>query len=96
MFEQLYDVSETSTVSFVGYISETARYDYAIVYTDCFFGKPLVVCMQTGKSALLCADDIHQFEYLQKLFSLASHKEAKELSLFLSQRIPDMSLQDQY
>jgi len=55
MFDHLYDESESAKVDFFGYASERARYDFAIVFTNRFFGKPLVVCMQTGRSSLLCA-----------------------------------------
>ena len=54
--ELLYTVSETSRVRFTGIETEAARYDFGFVYTQQFRGKVLVVCMQTGQSALL---DLH-------------------------------------
>ena len=96
MFDRLYDVSETAQVSFIGYASETARYDFGIVYTDSFFGKPLVVCMQTGKSALLCEQDLNNLDYIQKVFTIPTKKEAEDLSLFLHQRIPAIAAKEQY
>lgn len=96
MFDRLYDITENTQVSFTGYASETARYDFAVVYTDSFFGKPLVICMQTGRSALLCEHDLENLDYLQRMFSIASHSQAEELSLFLKQRIPAVSVLEQY
>ncbi|MDF2926866.1 MAG: hypothetical protein K0R57_5780 [Paenibacillaceae bacterium] len=96
MFDRLYDNSENTQVSFTGYASETARYDFAIVYTDSFFGKPLVVCMQTGKSALLGEHDLENLEYLQRVFTIATVQETEEFSLFLRHRIPANSIMEQY
>jgi hypothetical protein len=96
VFDRLYDVTENTQVSFIGYASETARYDFAVVYTDSFFGKPLVVCMQTGKSALLCENDLENLEYLQRIFSISDRKQTEELSQFLKQRIPAIPSQEQY
>ncbi|MEH7522835.1 SAV0927 family protein, partial [Bacillus sp. JJ1503] len=48
LFEKLYDEHENVKVRFVGFTTELTRYDFGIVFTNLFFGKPLVVCMQTG------------------------------------------------
>ncbi len=96
MFERLYDTSESTFVHFIGYISERARYDFAIVHTDNFFGKPLVVCMQTGRSSLLCAEDATDLDHLQRVFSISSQDEANELSIFLQTRLPVLGLKEQY
>ena len=96
MFEPLYDVMESSKVNFIGYVSERARYDFAIVYTDSFFGKPLVVCMQTGRSTLLCDSDLNDAEQLQRTFLIKDDAEADELAQFLRQRLPGLSVSEQY
>jgi hypothetical protein len=96
MFDRLYDESETSNVDFFGYASERARYDFAIVFTNRFFGKPLVICMQTGRSSLLSADDTANTENLQKIFAISSPDEAKELAVILKQRLPFLELNEQY
>lgn len=95
MFDKLYEEMERATIHFAGYASEKNRYDFAIIFTEQFFGKPIVMCMQTGRSALLCVDDLNNVDYLQKSFSVRPD-EAEELSLFLRQRLPSMELQDQY
>lgn len=95
MFERLYDEMEQAQVNFIGYATETSRYDFAIVYTKHFFGKPLVICMQTNNSSLLDADDLTNLDHLQKAFQL-KREEAEELSVFLQQRMPLVQVKDQY
>lgn len=95
MFERFYDMSEQAQVNYIGYATDTARYDFAIVYTKFFFGKPLVVCMQTNRSSLLDADDLNNLGHLQHAFQLKP-EEAKELSEFLSMRMPLVPVHDQY
>ncbi|ACQ71704.1 MULTISPECIES: DUF3055 domain-containing protein [Exiguobacterium] len=65
--ELLYTVSETSRVRFTGIETEAARYDFGFVYTQQFMGKVLVVCMQTGQSALL---DMHALEEPRQLYPM--------------------------
>ncbi|EPE61825.1 hypothetical protein L479_01798 [Exiguobacterium sp. S17] len=65
--ELLYTVSETSRVRFTGIETETSRYDFGFVYTHQFMGKVLVVCMQTGQSALL---DLHALEEPRQLYPM--------------------------
>lgn len=94
--ERLYEVSEYSKVRFVGYCTESARYDFGFIYTNQFYGKPLVICMQTGKSALLCAEDTNNLEYLQYVFRLSNLEEAEELSSFFKQHLPGVTYEIQY
>lgn len=96
MFDRLYDVMEPSQVNFIGYVSERARYDFAIVYTSHFFGKPLVICMQTGRSSLLCYDDLSNIDYLQQIYNIREREEAEELSIFLQHRLHTVSHSEQY
>lgn len=92
-FERLYDESEKAKIRFVGFVSEHGRYDYGIVYTHLFFGKPLVICMQTGRSSLLSTEDAENTEYLKQIFNLHSHKEAEELAIFLKENLPAQSIE---
>ncbi|WP_010269967.1 DUF3055 domain-containing protein [Paenibacillus senegalensis] len=95
MFDKLYEETEKANIQFIGYASESSRYDFAIIFTEHFFGKPIVLCMQTGRSALLCQDDLSNLEHLQRCFSIRP-AEAEELSHFLRQRLPFVALHDQY
>lgn len=86
--EKLYDEHEDVKVRFVGLTTEEFRYDFGIVYTNMFFGKTLVICMQTGRTALLDADDLSKLDHLQRSYHLPSLKEANDLSLFLEEVLP--------
>ncbi|OYD07807.1 DUF3055 domain-containing protein [Paludifilum halophilum] len=93
LYERLYDESEQANVRFIGFISEHGRYDFGIVYTRMFFGKPLVVCMQTGRSSLLALDDLENLDDLQRLYNLRSLTEAEEVSVFLRNNLPALTLE---
>ncbi|MND08546.1 hypothetical protein D3C83_312400 [compost metagenome] len=58
-----------------------------------FFGKPLVVCMQTGRSSLLSMEDTENLEYLQKIFNLRSREEAEEIALFFRSNLPAITME---
>lgn len=96
MFDDLYDLVESSNVNFVGCVSEASRYDFAIVYTKHFFGKPLVICMQTGRSSLLCADDLTDNELLRSRFQVPNDQAADELRNLLSNRLPTINSNEQF
>ncbi|OGX60808.1 MAG: hypothetical protein A2189_04595 [Paenibacillus sp. RIFOXYA1_FULL_44_5] len=95
MFDHFYDISEQCQVNFVGFATENTKYDFSIVYTNHFFGKPLVVCMQTGKSSILSLDDLADLQHLQKVYNLPPEG-AKELSIFLQTRLSNIPSDSQY
>jgi hypothetical protein len=94
-YERLYDESEKVKVRFVGFVSDHGRYDFGIIYTKMFFGKPLVVCMQTGRSSLLSLEDAENLEYLQRVYNLRSREEAEELSVFLRTNLPALTMESE-
>ncbi|CAM3692353.1 DUF3055 domain-containing protein [Mesobacillus zeae] len=96
LFEKLYDEHEKVSVRFVGFTTDETRYDFGIVYTNMFFGKPLIVCMQTGRSALLASDDLNNIEYLQKAFSIKETKQAADLAEFFQEALPTLPFETQY
>lgn len=96
MFEHLYDTTESSNVNFVGCASESSRFDFAIVYTSQFFGKPLVVCMQTGRSAPLSADDLRDADMLRTRFLVSDERTADEIAAMLRSRLPSLDMQEQF
>ncbi|MDQ0253873.1 nucleoside diphosphate kinase [Evansella vedderi] len=95
-YERLYDEMERVNVRFVGMTTEKTRYDFGLMYTNMFFGKPLVTCMQTGRSFLMCAEDAEDVEYLQKILKLTDIEEAKALSEFFKVTLPFTSIEAQY
>ncbi|WLD95006.1 DUF3055 domain-containing protein [Alkalihalobacillus sp. AL-G] len=96
LFDKLYEEDETVKVRFVGFTTEHVRYDFGIIYTNMFFGKPLVVCMQTGRSTLMDAVDLKNTETIQKVFRIASKQEAKDLSTFFEESLPFSPIAEQY
>lgn len=95
-FERLYDESEKAKVRFVGFTTDDFRYDFGLVYTNMFFGKPLVICMQTGRSTLLDPQDILDLDHLQKVFSIRTKKEAEDLAEFFKETLPSTQFETQY
>ncbi|MDX8359932.1 MULTISPECIES: DUF3055 domain-containing protein [Bacillaceae] len=96
LFEKLYDEQETVKVRFVGFTTTETRYDFGIIYTSMFFGKPLVVCMQTGRSTLLDPKDVEDHDHLHHVFRLDSKDEAADLAEFFKVNLPVSPFQSQY
>lgn len=95
-YQKLYDESEKVKVRFIGFATEDVRYDFGIVYTNMFFGKPLVVCMQTGRSTLLDLDDVRNLDHLRNVFRLENIKDAADLAAFFEEKLPAIYLETQY
>lgn len=96
LFEKMYDEHENVKVRFIGFTTENARFDFGIIYTNMFFGKPLVVCMQTGRSTLLDPKDIEDVDYLQNVFRISDKQQAADLADFFSQTLPSIPFVTQY
>ena len=79
----MYDETEMTPTRFIGFVGEYGRFDLAITSTTHFFGKTIVHCLQTGRTAILSAEEAEQADYIQSAFQI-SEQEADELSLFLS------------
>ena len=95
MYHDLYEVTEQANINFIGWAAEQGRYDFAIIYSNHFIGKTLVVCMQTGRSALLSEDDLVP-ELLLKLFQFKDLTAAQEACNILLSRVPSLQMRDQY
>ncbi|MDE3838364.1 hypothetical protein C0966_03055 [Bacillus methanolicus] len=96
IFEKLYDEFENVKVRFVGFATDQARYDFGIVYTNMFFGKPLFVCMQTGRSALLEPRDLEDTDYLMKTFRIQDEQQVADLVEFFQEALPTAPFEPQY
>lgn len=79
----MYDEHETTATRFVGFVGQCSRFDLAITTTQHFYGKRLVICLQTERSAILSADESEDPAYLADAFRV-SLEEAKEMGEFLS------------
>ncbi|MBU9711274.1 DUF3055 domain-containing protein [Evansella tamaricis] len=96
MYERLYDDMERVNVRFIGMTTENTRYDFGIMYTNLFFGKPLITCMQTGRSFLMCAEDAEDVEHIQRLLKIQDSTEATAISEFFKVTLPLTSTEVQY
>lgn len=96
LFSKLYDEQENVKVRFVGFTTEHTRYDFGIVYTNMFFGKPLVICMQTGRSTLLESKDAEDLDHLQKVFQIKDPQQASDLADFFKETLPPVPFTTQY
>lgn len=87
-YDRLYETTEHAKVRFIGFVTDHSRYDFGMVFTNQFFGKPLVICMQTGKSVLMCAEDAENTEYLMEAFRIKEIEDAQQLSVFFQYHLP--------
>lgn len=94
--QKFYDEQEKAKVRFVGFATDETRYDFGIVYTNLFFGKPLVICMQTGRSSLLDPKDLEDVEYIKSAFRIRDDQQISELIEFFKSVLPNVPFEPQY
>lgn len=95
-FEKLYEEMEDAKVRYVGFTDGHKRFDFAILYTTMFFGKPLIICMQSNRCALLDPVDLENVDYIQSVFKPCEEQEAISIAEFLKTAIPETPFQPQY
>ena len=67
-FDFLADSVEQTTTRYVTMISpKLNRFDLAIMETNRFYGKKLIIDMQSGMSAVVGPDDLEEEGFLQKI-----------------------------
>lgn len=82
----LYNDLVDTKVQFVSFIGNSTRHDLAIMKTDRFFGKVVVLNMQGNQYAIIGHDDLDEEHYLEEVFSL-NEDEGEELREFLREVI---------
>ncbi|MBE3595281.1 MAG: DUF3055 domain-containing protein [Candidatus Carbobacillus altaicus] len=82
----LYDTEEMTKVRYVSFFTEHGRFDLALIRTDRFFGKTLVLDMQKNVFAIIGDDDLEEEHYLEEVFQLTP-EEATSLHNFLREVI---------
>ncbi|GIO13907.1 hypothetical protein J19TS2_34620 [Cohnella xylanilytica] len=93
-FDFLSDSTEQTSTRFVTFITPgLRRFDLAVTTTNRFYGKKLVVDMQSGRSGVLGADDLEEEGVLESVFRL-SDDEAAELAQFLTFVLGDVHFTD--
>ncbi|MFY4775546.1 DUF3055 domain-containing protein [Metabacillus sp. RGM 3146] len=82
----LYDeVAETKT-RYVSFMGENRRFDLAILQTDRYYGKSIILDIQSNRFAIIGDDDLQTDGYLEAEFNLTS-VEAEELRDFLYEAV---------
>lgn len=88
LFENMYEHTEMTDVHFVGFHTDHVRYDFGIVYTNRFFGNPLVFDLQTGRVYTMCAFDASNKTWIQETFHTPRDEDTEGLILFFKNYIP--------
>ena len=78
----LYDEQVETKTRFVSFVGENQRFDLAIVQTDRYYGKQLVLDIQGSRFAIIGPDDLEEEGYLEHAFQLSA-EDAQELRSFL-------------
>ncbi|MDF2645815.1 MAG: hypothetical protein K0Q73_1620 [Paenibacillus sp.] len=93
-YDFLYDHQEETTTRFVCFVGNALhRFDLAIMTTSRYFGKKLVIDLQSGRSAVIGPDDLAEEGYLEHVYKL-NEEQALELNDFLSQIIGSIHFTD--
>ncbi|MDT8858645.1 DUF3055 domain-containing protein [Alkalihalobacillus sp. MEB130] len=78
----LYDDVEETRTRFVSFMGEQQRFDLAIINSSRYYGKQLVLDVQSNRFAIIGSDDLDEPGYIEHAFHL-SEEEAAELRSFL-------------
>ncbi|MGD6776645.1 DUF3055 domain-containing protein [Sutcliffiella horikoshii] len=78
----LYDDTVETKTRFVSFMGENSRFDLAIVKSDRYYGKSLVLDIQGNRFAIIGSDDLDEPGYLEHAYQL-SEEDAAELRSFL-------------
>jgi hypothetical protein len=93
-FDYLYDTTEQTSTRFVCFIGESMRrFDLAIMTTNRYYGKKVIIDLQTGRSAIIGPDDLAEEGYLEFAYKL-TEEEAAELHTFLEQIVGTVNFTD--
>ncbi|KHF41115.1 DUF3055 domain-containing protein [Halalkalibacter okhensis] len=78
----LYDDIEETRTRFVSFMGENQRFDLAIIHSSRYYGKQLVLDVQSNRFAIIGSDDLDEPGYIEHAFNLTT-EEAEELRSFL-------------
>ncbi|MDQ0273059.1 DUF3055 domain-containing protein [Cytobacillus purgationiresistens] len=78
----LYDDLVDTKTRFISFMGENQRFDLALVRSDRYYGKQLVLDIQGSRFAIIGTDDLDEEGYLEHAFQL-SEENAAELRSFL-------------
>lgn len=79
----LYDDTENTRTRFVSFVGKSNRFDLAITTTSRFYGKLLILNLQSNRFAIIGQDDLDEPGYLEYVYQL-KEEEANELRDFIT------------
>ncbi len=82
----LYDDTVETKTRFVSFMGENNRFDLAIVKSDRYYGKYLVLNILSSRFAIIGEDDLNEPGYIEHAFNLVE-EDAAELRDFLYEMI---------
>lgn len=82
----LYDDLVDTKTRFVSFMGDNQRFDLAIIQSDRYYGKQLVLDIQGNRFAIIGPDDLDEEGYLEYAFNL-SEEDAEELRDFLRETV---------
>lgn len=82
----LYDDLVDTKTRFVSFMGENQRFDLAIIHSDRYYGKQIVLDIQGSRFAIIGHDDLDEEGYLEFAFNL-SEEDAEELRSFLRETV---------
>ncbi|MGM9985726.1 MAG: DUF3055 domain-containing protein [Bacillaceae bacterium] len=82
----LYDDTVMTKTRFVSFMGESQRYDLAIIFSDRYYGKIVVLDIQKNRFAIIGHDDLEEPGYIAYAFDL-NEQEEEELKHFLQQLV---------
>jgi hypothetical protein len=81
--DYLSDTTEQTSTRFVTLVTPNVhRFDLAILSTNRFYGKKLVIDMMSGRSGILGAEDLEEEGVLENIFKI-DEEQASDLAEFL-------------
>lgn len=78
----LYDETENTKTRYISFMGEHQRFDLALMQTDRYYGKRIVLDIQGSRFTIIGRDDLEEPGYLEHAFRL-TEEEAEELRSFL-------------
>ncbi|WP_226529107.1 DUF3055 domain-containing protein [Metabacillus niabensis] len=78
----LYDDTVETKTRFVSFMGDNQRFDLAVIQSDRYYGKQLVLDIQSNRFAIIGEDDLKEPGYIEHAFNL-NEENAEELREFL-------------
>lgn len=72
MVDILLEEKENQSVHHYCIATDTHRYDFSVIFSNHFYGKAMVVSIQTEKMVLMCQEDIENDSHWAKKLGISA------------------------